>query len=344
MNIEVVYPPDRTPPEAIALTYDPLKRKFIMLFDASAYARADCHKNMFFLIVKGLNSGKKDHKMEYGTAFHAALAHYYTHRRHSQTSAEIKALQAQSLGKAVAHFMQPDIEIPEDDYRTISHLVGCLGQYFNRYETDPIEALRLRLPDGTEQALVEQKFAIPFYSDGLLEVMLSGTVDLVAYYFDQLIFIDHKSTSATWVKGYLAEYDLSAQLMMYAMILKKLFPALIDSYYGIGAMINGIFLRKSGTNDFQRSDVQHFTPEQITAFEEHLTETVMRIAAAFHAWFFNGTPFKQNFTQCNTKFGCPYKRLCKAGELDRARMIEEDYVLRAYDPRAFQTAGGEVTT
>lgn len=331
-------PPHLTPREPIALTYAPDKQKWIMMFDASAYSRSDCHRNMFYLIVKGLTSGKKDHKMEYGTAFHAALGHYYTHKRHTTPEVDLKRLQAESVGHAVRHFMSPDIEIPDDDYRTPSHLIGCLGQYFNLYAVDPLEVLVLNLPDGTKRELVEQKFCIPFYSDNLLEICLSGTMDLVAYLFDQLVIIDHKSTSATSPYYYLQEYNTSTQLMMYSFIFRKLFPTLVDSYWGIGTMINGIFLRKSGKNDFRRSDVIHFYDETIAAFERHLGETVTRLALSFHQWFHNNVEFAQNFTQCHSKFGCPYIGICTAGALDRENILQNNYVLREYNPLLFQLA------
>lgn len=327
-------------PEPITLTYDTAKRKWVMLFDASAYGRSACHMNMWYLIFKGLATGKKDHKMEYGTAAHAALGHYYTHFRHGMNDADTSALRSVALSKAIAHFMDPEIEVPEDDYRSISHLIGMLGGYFTNYAADSLEVLSLDLPDKdgvvTRRPLVEQKFCLPFYLDDVLEVNLSGTIDFVGYNFDQLIIMDHKTTSATWAKGYLDDYELSPQLMMYAFIFRQLFPSLVDDYFGIGTMINGVFLRKAGNNVFQRSDVFNFTTEQVDAFVRQLTDTVHGIAAAFHEWLETGQPFSQNFTQCTAHFGCPYRKLCKAGAVDRAQIIEQQYVLRTYDPRTFQ--------
>lgn len=318
-------------PEPIVLRYNTERSKWLMSFDASAYSHSDCRRHMFYLIIKGLVSGKSDHKMEYGTAFHHAMAHYYTNKRLNMTEEERKVLQSESLGKALKHFMKPEIEIPEDDYRSPSHLIGCVSQYFEYYAADPLEVLRI---NGT--AVVEQKFSLPFYTDELLEISLSGTIDFVGYLFDQLIIMDHKSTSANAPVWYLKEYVLSPQLMMYSWIFKQLFPTMVDDYYGIGTMINGVFLREKSANKFLRSEVRHFNNEQVVAFEKHLKETVILIAECFHKWAATGEEFQQNFTQCFSKFGCPYVGICSSGRMSKAKVIEENYRVRLYDPLLFQ--------
>lgn len=326
-----------TPPQPLALEFDAARGKWLMSFDASAYSNSACKKNTFFLIFRGLTSGRKDHKMEYGTAFHAAMAHYYTFRRHTMPPDTVKMLQAESLNKAMAHLLQPDIEIPEDDYRSVMHLLTCITQYYEFYAVEPLQVLTLG-----GKPLVEQKFSIPFYSDHLLEVSLTGTIDLAAHWCDQLVLVDHKTTAASSTRWYLSDYDLSSQLMMYTFIFGKLFPSLVDAEYGVGTMINGIFLRKSGKNAFERSSIRNFTPEQMDFFVRHLKETISGLAAAFHAWITGEDlhAFTSNFTQCHKKFSCPYCKLCLATEAERETIIKNEYVLRAYNPLLFQVAEG----
>lgn len=320
------------PSEPIAVEYDPEAKKYRILLDASAYTRSACDRNLFYVLIKGLASPNKDHKMEYGTAVHHALGHYYKHKRHTITTEEIKRLQGEALSKGLEHFLQPDIIVPEEDYRNISHLINCVGQYFGTYELDPIEAF---VVSGV--AMVEQRFAVPFYVDNYVEILLAGTIDLVAYYINQLIIIDHKSTAATSPTWFLREYELSSQLMMYVFVFSKLFPSLVDEYYSIGAMINGIFLRKSGTNDFRRSDVFHFRKEQLEMFEQHLKITAKHLAEAFREWLSShgSKSFIQNFTQCYTHFGCPFVEICKAGDIEREELIRK-FELRKYNPLTHQ--------
>lgn len=322
-------------PEPIALTFIDETQKWRLLFDASAYSTSSCSRNVFYNVIKGLSSARKNHKMEYGTAIHVALAHYYTNKRIGQSTEQLQLIQSEACAKAMNHFMNPEIEVPDTDYRTISHLINCLGGYFKHYGNNDVETEVVILNDVP---LVEQKFCVPFYTDNLLEVCLTGTIDLVCNTFGQIVLMDHKSTSANGPFYYLQEYTTSTQLMMYAFIFGQLFPTLVDPNYGIGTRINGIFLRKTGNNVMQRSDIIHFYPEQIAAFAAHVKLTIVRIAESFHNWIAtNGAEeFLQNFTQCNNKFGCPFKEICTASAIDRTRMIAQNYVLRNYNPLLFQ--------
>ena len=89
--------------------------------------------------------------MEYGTAYHKALQEYYT-------TGNSKA----ALAAALEHYEQPDIHIPDNDFRDIGHLAATLQQYFMTYEK--FDGLKADM--GDDGPLLEQRFAIPYETDG----------------------------------------------------------------------------------------------------------------------------------------------------------------------------------
>lgn len=305
--------------------------KLLILFDASAFSHSDCLRDIYFLIFRGLSNESKDFKMEYGTAFHKALAAYYNNGSKEQ------AIQA-----AITHYSNPEIVIPEEDFRTLDHLINCLMQYWEFYKGDVVKAVEFN-----GQKLIEKKFAIPFYQDDICEILLSGTMDIKTWYYGgQKVIMDHKTTAVSWPQGYLAEYELSPQLMMYKLINDMLFP---DDNDGdtIGCVINGIFLAKpavtKGTtnNKFQRSDVFTFRPAVMAAFRRRLERVVIEMAAELKKLLDNGgilsdEMFPQNFNCCSRKYGmCGYKELCKNSEF-QDDIIEHSFSLRNYNPLKFQ--------
>ena len=144
-----------------------------------------------------------NHKMEYGTAYHKALEEFYSSG--DKTAA---------LNRALEHYSNPEIVVPETDWRTSGHLANCLNQYFENYAE--IDGLVVDRHMG--EPLLEMKFAYPFYTNGTVDVLLCGTIDFLGTYFGENIICDHTSTAVTAIDRYLNAYRMSTQLMAYTMV------------------------------------------------------------------------------------------------------------------------------
>jgi len=273
---------------------------------------------------RGLRFDGKSHKMEYGTAFHHALQEYYT------TGDTTKAVTL-----AVEHYTQDDIVVPDNDFRDIGHLIATLHQYFTTYSV--IDGLRPALHDG--KPLLEQRFAVPYYTDGkLLDVVLCGTVDMIGTFNGINVIIDHKTTALTQVSKYLDAYQNSPQMMFYSMIYKQLFP---DEDRGV--VINGIFLNRTGKSKFQRSTIITFPAHVIEEFTAHLHNVIMGFVDSLRGVIADGKDpeemFLPNFNCCQTKFGeCNFSPVCTTPRRDdRETLVTSLFTTtNTYDPLKFQ--------
>ena len=292
--------------------------RYILRIDASSYRESTCDLRFYFTTVRGLRNNHMNHKMEYGTAYHKALEKFYA--TGDRTAA---------MNMALEHYSNPEIVVPETDWRTAGHLATCLTQYFDNYSE--VDGLVVEQHNG--EPLLEMKFAYPFYTNGTVDVLLCGTIDFIGKYFGQNIICDHKSTAITSVDRYLDSYRMSTQLMAYTMVLRKLFP---DRNYQ--AIINGIFLSRSNKNKFQRSAILDFSQDRMEKFEEHLTNTVIDFADLIAKGIKTNTiPFLPNFNCCETKFGmCRFADICNSGEHSET-IIDNEYYTKLYDPLQFQT-------
>ena len=298
--------------------------RYIVKIDASLYTQSACPRRMWYMGGRGLRYDGKSHKMEYGTAFHKALQEYYT------TFNTTKA-----VAVAVEHYTQPDIHIPDNDFRDIGHLIATLHQYFKEYET--IDGLRPVMDD--DGPLLEQRFAIPYFTDGnLLDVVLCGTVDMIGTFNGINVIVDHKTTALMQVEKYLDSYQNSPQMMFYSMIYKQLFPN-----EERGVVINGIFLSRTGKNKFQRSTIITFPNHVLNEFASHLHNVITDFTNGLYAVIADGKDpekeFLPNFNCCQTKFGeCNFSPVCTTPRQDdRETLVTSLFTTtNTYDPLKFQ--------
>ena len=298
--------------------------RYVVKLDASLYGQSACPRRLFYLGARGLVYDTKSYKMEYGTAYHKALQEYYT------TGDKKKA-----LAIALEHYCQPDITIPDNDFRDAGHLAATITQYFSTYEK--FDGLK---PDmGDEGPLLEQRFAIPYDTDGeRIDVVLCGTIDMIGTLNGMPVLVDHKTTSLTAVDKYLDSYYNSPQMMMYTMVHKHLFP---DEDRAV--VINGIFLSRSGRNKFRRSTLITFPDHVLVEFENHVRSIAKLFMKGLRRVIDKGElaedVFLPNFTCCQTKFGeCNFSPVCTTPRAeDRETIINTLFTTRnTYDPLTFQ--------
>jgi len=290
--------------------------RYILRIDASAYKESACDLKFYYTTVRGLRSSYMNHKMEYGTAYHKALETFYE-----------TGDRAEAMNEGLTHYSNPEIIIPDSDWRTAGHLANCLTQYFDTYQD--VDGLKVEKHEG--KALLEMKFGFPFYTNGFIDVIICGTIDFIGTYFGQNVICDHKSTAITGVDRYLDTYRMSTQIMLYTLVMRKLFP---DRNYQ--AVINGIFLSRTGKNKFQRSAILDYSAEKLAYFEQHLTQTIVKFVELLTKNIKEDKNyFLPNFNCCETKFGmCKFVKICNAGDFGEA-VIENDFYTKLYNPLNF---------
>ena len=290
--------------------------RYILRIDASAYKESACYLKFYYTTVRGLRSSYMNHKMEYGTAYHKALETFYA-----------TGDKAESLNQALSHYSNPEIIIPDSDWRTAGHLANCITQYFETY--DEGDGLKVERHEG--KPLLEMKFGFPFYTNGFIDVIICGTIDFIGTYFGQNVICDHKSTAVTTIDRYLDSYRMSTQIMLYTLVMRKLFP---DRNYQ--ALINGIFLSRTGKNKFQRSPILDYSDTKLAYFEQHLTQTIVKFVELLTKNLKEDKNyFLPNFNCCETKFGmCKFVKICNAGDFGEA-VIENDFYSKPYNPLNF---------
>lgn len=295
--------------------------------NASALKEAACPAKFLLTVHDELKlKSFSTSRMEYGTAFHLFLADI-----HSGEPAQA------SVEKALAYYEQFITEIADNDFRSLFHLkMSCVSYYKNYKDDTSLEVLL----DDDKKPLVETQLALPWYKDDDIEVVLTGTADMVAEHFGVKAIVDHKTTSA-FAANFMRSYDFEIQTNFYSWLMRQLF----DSDHYLPVLINALYLKKPSARywktkedfdgvSFERKLFQK-PEDKMDEFERWLHNkldwcvAVLKDAANNDSW----QPENQERSFCNAHFGrCSYQSICDASPSYRELVIEDQYERQPYKP------------
>lgn len=305
----------------------------IIFIDASSLKDTGCLRKFYWSCIRGYKQAEEtrgyDLKMEYGTAYHLFLQHWYLGKslQDCVSAAAIYYDKILSLVGTVA------LE-SEYEFRTMSHLLLALKKYAEYYPRGP--------QDGLIATATEQKFAFPYWRNDKFTIFLAGTIDLVGSYHGIPVVADHKTTASYIIKNYFDQYELNIQTIFYSWIWNHLNGGEGDKFRA--ALINGIFIKKptqiaskKGEFDgvkFERSKPFEYTAEQMTQFKLWFDSKLEIIKG----WC-NGTRFLQDEFElafCKTPFGlCKFFHVCKSPPSSQQMILNNSFVATRYNPLTF---------
>jgi len=313
------------------LTIDKTSGLPILMIDASALKTSGCMRRLWFTAVEGVKPRESAPKiaMEFGIAFHKFCQEF-----HDTGKVEV------GMKNALDYYQKLDISFGEKEYRTPEKLLQTCFGYAAEYKFDNFQILRNA---ATGEALVEQKFAIeyPGFETLGFHVLLVGTIDAIGTLNgNELVIMDHKTTSVWDKENYLDAYKASPQLKFYKLVLQRyaeLYPSTFGQFREAGTMINGIFLAKAGDAKFKRSQVYNFTEENMKEFEVLLHQKITELCLVSLKSVGLPAATGKIHDLCNSAFGlCPYFHGCNLpSESDTQDWLETNCERKQYDPRTF---------
>jgi hypothetical protein len=218
----------------------------LLYVDASSSLKdSSCSRRLIYNNYYGYRpqTYASNYKAGYGSAIHRALEYWYGCNK----SEDIIVHQRKAIQLASDYYAPYTKYITqnEKEYRTPTHLVKTLEEYFKRYNPDAEELEPIK--GVVTPGLLETKFTYPaILLDARLksphfELIIAGTIDMIAGYQGGEIFVDHKSTGTKfgYKDGFFDELYMSVQMKLYTLMLKKLTGQIFPF------MINGIFIKKT---------------------------------------------------------------------------------------------------
>lgn len=315
-----------------------MSTKQLILLDQSAIDKLVCPILFYNTVVKGLRLAENTVSIEFGQAFHRF-------RKIFRDKGDIGV----AIREAVNYFnTTPKRYGKMNAYLTSAYLISVCCEYASVYEKDVVKPVRISDEDAKLQgldstALLEMKFAIPYYIDDSIEVLLVGTIDEISEVSSGIFLVtDCKTTSNFKIDNFLEKYRISRQLMFYVFVLEQyakqypnsIFPDMV--HRGIGAQIDGIFLAGKDKFTLKRSDIFLFKEDLMSEFRAMIDNCIKRII-----WIMEHTDNLPRegimYNICSTYDGCVFFQLCAAPDKVTAEIIEgQIYKVKEYNPMLFQ--------
>lgn len=311
--------------------------KRVIYLDASVLKQSACARLFYLSLLKGYRQKLNNQSMEFGSAFHLFT------KLQSQNPSAFRA----NVQAAMKYYREtPHIPDPKKKYLTEGYLSVVCNEWFMYSEQDAFNILKDN--DGTP--LVEMRFRIPFYEDDYCEIFLTGTIDKVCLHrTSKMLCVGDYKTTASWdTEGYLKQYDLSGQLVIYTIALHHhinmatqesvLYPF---KHLNTGAFIEGIFLKPDNKCEVKRSDVKQASEMNLDEAKSMLSKYCNIISSFIFTERQHPTylPNREGMFNgaCNLVFGpCKFFNACSASS-ERAfqGVLDRNFVQIRYNPLEF---------
>lgn len=315
--------------------------KKIIYLDASALSKSSCFLRLYRTVVEGWRAEHKHNDTEYGSAF----AKFKEALMHNQGN------YMEAIPVAHTYFREQDCNIrPNKDHLDIGHLTTTCMSYVNKFgakrEKDTFQIFK---DETTGAPLVEGKFAIPYYADKNVQIILSGTMDSIGKFSNGCVAIEDDKTTSSWNRQkYLDAYKLSPQLIFYRLCFGLLAEYLppgnkyqeLMSKHQIGCFVTVAFLAKDKPTEWVRSPVYFYSEQQLEEYKNILDSTISRLANTYYyKQEHNVTINREGMVNgaCQTPYGfCDFFNVCSAPEGAVDSMLKGYFVQRPYEPLKFR--------
>lgn len=262
-----------------------------------------CQRRYNFRMNKGLVGKASMPAPEFGKAMHKALDQWY---------------KTKDVNDAIEVFKANFTEDPDDDKRTYKMASWILRNYDEKYKDQPFKVLA-----------TEQEFTLPLPNGN----NLIGRIDKIIEWDGQVWGMDHKTTSQLG-DTYMRFHTPNLQFSGYSWAITKLgFPECRGILVDALLVAKGLLEGKSKTLVPLRRD---FAYRNAADIEEYL-ETVSCIQNRIHLNEIEDDPafsWTPNWDACTDYGECPYRKICKEPAEFRQRIIDSEFKVEPWDPRA----------
>lgn len=317
--------------------------KKIIKIDASLLSNSSCLLKMWLTTFKGFRKEAPSANIEQGSAIHKFIESYRLNKNLPEEKREEHA-----TVEAIKYFSNvPKTYNNKNKYiNEGTVLLGCKAFLKALKTYEPLSKFVILEDPETRIPLVEEKFAIPYYEDDEILILLCGTIDSIGYMEQtpELLIIDDIKSSAKSklaIETELRSYELSLQLMIYRIAVEWLAKNKPDSVYAragkIGCRITGIFIPATLEVEVKCSNVYYYDDKNIEQVKELIKKKVLELIPYLKGG--GSFPLKEGILtgECKSYGACQFAPVCKFGnEEDMQDILNAHYKVVEYDPLTFR--------
>ena len=291
-----------------------------------------CPRLYQYTMIDGWASKDESIHLRFGIEYHSSLQEYDIAKAGGASHEDAVRTAIRGAVERMEGW-EVDRDSKTGKYKNPETLISLVVDYLDHYEDDPAEtyiksdgtaavelSFRFELDWGPEASGwipdLETKAAI--IADGNVPnqpYLLSGHLDRVINFNDNLFVLDHKTTTTTLSDYYFAQYEPNNQMTLYSLAGHTVLDAPIK-----GVCISGAQIMLESPNRFVRR-FTYRTPDQL---DEWLLDLRFHLANAEHYATVEHWPM--NDTACDKFGGCKFRGVCSKSPQVREMFLKTDFV------------------
>lgn len=275
-----------------------------------------CPRYYKWTILDGYNLSPMPSPLHYGIAQHTVFETWHRLLAAGISKAD-SLLRCVRLAGLLGEYITPT-----DNIRTKETLVRTTVWYLDQFWNDPAETIIL----DTGHPATEYSFTIPLTEINGVQFFLSGHMDRIAHFLDDVFITDYKTTKSQLNARFAEQFKPNIQTAVYTLA----GHVLAGSTSGLpeapaGMLIDGIALGVNFTR-FQRFSVT-YTPMELDEFLRDLNLTLHEatLYATHEHW-----PARE--TSCTNYGGCVFRDICRHSPAQHTRMLNANFKRSTWDP------------
>jgi PD-(D/E)XK nuclease superfamily len=292
-----------------------------------------CPRKYQYEILEGWQSKSESVHLRFGSEYHAALQHYDILRAEGVDHDDAIHQTIKDLHSRT-HDWVVDTSTKSGKYKNRDTLLGLVVDYLDHYRDDPCEtyildngkpavelSFRFELDWGPE---VKSTASDP-YTRSMEDLvcaslsphqpyLLSGHLDRVVRFNDQLFVMDHKTTTTTPGDYYFDQYEPDCQMSLYTLAGRVVLNSPIR-----GVIIRAAQILLEKPHRFV-SGFTYRTPDQLDEWLLDLRFYLNQAEAYAESDY-----WPQNDKACNMYGGCKFRGICSKNPEQRKAFLQADF-------------------
>lgn len=294
-----------------------------------------CPRLYQYHMLEGWVPKEESVHLRFGQEYHAAIQDYENLRSAGAGFEDAVRDTVRNLLVRIADF-DPDPTTKAGHYKNPRTLLQLVVDYLDYYKDDPCETFILE--NGKPGVELSFRFELDWGPEGYVApkemrdaepeekwnqpYLLCGHLDRVVRYADELMILDHKTTTTTPSDYYFAGFSPNNQMTLYTFAGEVVLNTVIK-----GVIVEAAQICLETPNKFVRSP-QYRSNEVI---EEWLRDLEYHLNAAEAYAAANHWPM--NDTACGNYGGCRFREVCSKPAAIRDRVLAADFIQLPPDQR-----------
>jgi len=288
-----------------------------------------CPRLYQYIMLDGWTPKEDSVHLRFGQEYHKALEEYDGAKITGQNHEDAVREAIRRLIIRV-HDWNPDVNTRAGNYKNPRTLLQLLIDYLDKYRDDPAQTIIRE--DGSAATEVSFRFELDwgpkvdlteYGSDGEVfpeysmpqPYVLCGHLDRVVTFNDQIMVMDHKTTTTAAGSYYMNQWSPNNQMSLYTLAGQVVLGGVIK-----GVIISAAQILLDKPNAFERGftfRTPHQTEEWIQDLRIHLH--MAEQYATINYW-------PQNDTACDKFGGCKFRGVCSKDPSVREAFLKADFI------------------